>query len=333
LCFMIRSKPQMEPLTHEPSSDHEEWNESYYFIFYDKENEIGGMSRVGFKPNKKEGMTFFFLFLPDGSVGAYHANDEASHYPEKLRVENLEHTCHSQAHWHYTFEGPMLLFDNPEDFLQVKENPEVISDLLGAKIDLEYAPLSETYEYSEHMTPESLEIGKKSGDMHWEQIGRVTGTARVGDKEYHVDSCIGQRDHTHGIRDWTGVGNWFYFVVWFDEKLAINPAAILLEDGRSSTGGFLYRDGENIPLKEIHVIEHSYREGAVFPLSTELRIIDAIGDEHTLKAKPGRIVPVPFRNDDGTVSILIQSFGEFELDGRSGGYGSYEVLRKGQREE
>ena len=76
-------------------------------------------------------------------------------------------------------------------------------------------------------------------------------------------------------------------------------------------------------------MDHSYREGGVFPLSTELRIIDANGSEHNLKAKPGRIVPVPFRDNDGAVSVLIQSFGEFELDGRRGGYGSYEVLRKG----
>jgi hypothetical protein len=319
----------MEPLTHRPSSHDPNWNESFYFIFYDRSNDMGGMSRVGFKPNKKEGMTFFFMFLPDGSVAAFHANDDGSGYPDNLRVENLEHKCVNEDLWHYTFEGPMLVFRNPEDFLRVKENPEVISDLVGGKIDLQYVPINEPYEYSEHMTPESLEIGKKSGDMHWEQIGRVSGTVKIGEHEYQVDSCIGQRDHTHGIRDWTGVGNWFYFVIWFDENLAINPAAILLKDGRISTGGFMYKKGENIPLREIHVTEHSYREDGVFPVATELRIVDANGEEHTLKARPGDIVPVPFREEDGAVSILIQSFGEFELDGRSGGYGSYEVLRKG----
>ena len=270
----------------------------------------------------------FFLFLPDGSVAAYHANDDGGHYPETLRVENVEHSCLSEDSWSYSFEGPMLVFNNPEDFMHVKENPEVISDLVGAKIDLRYIPFSEAYEYSEHMTDESLEIGKKSGDKHWEQIGKVSGTVRIGEDEYNVESCIGQRDHTHGIRDWTGVGNWFYFVIWFDESLAINPAAILLEDGRMSTGGFIFKDGKCIPLMEMSVEEHTYGEDGVFPISTELRLVDAEGDRHTLKAKPGAIIPVPFRGDDGSLSVLIQSFGQFELDGRSGGYGSYEVLRK-----
>ena len=230
----------MEPVTHEPTSDDPEWNESYYFVFFDKTKRVGGMSRVGFKPNKKDGMTFFFLFLPDGSVGAYHANDDAGRYPESLKVENVQHFCIEDGKWHYTFEGPMLIFNNPEDFAQVKENPEVISDLVGAKIELYYEAINETYEYSEHMTEESLEIGKKTGDVHWEQIGTVSGTVKVGEQKFDINECIGQRDHTHGIRDWTGIGNWFYFVVWFDKNLALNPAAVVLDDGRIGSGGFIF---------------------------------------------------------------------------------------------
>lgn len=317
----------MEQLTHNPK-DEAEWNESYYFIFYDKDKQLGGMSRVGFKPNKKEGMTFFFIFLPNGAVAAFHANDDASGYPNALHVKGLEHKCIGDGSWRYTFQGPMLIFNNPEEFLHVKENPEVISDLVGGKIDLKYEALNETYEYSEHMTPESLQIGKKSGDKHWEQIGRVSGTVQIGEVIYEIGGCLGQRDHTHGIRDWTGVGNWLYFVIWFNENLAVNPAAIILEDGRLSTGGFLFKDGENIPLKTIKVIEHEYREDGIFPISTKLELTDAKGDIHILKASPGTIVPVPFGGNSGNLSILIQSFGSFQLGEIDGGYGSYEVLRK-----
>ena len=317
----------MEPLTHKPSTQ-TEWNESYYFIFYDKEKKVGGMSRVGFKPNKKEGMTFFFLFLPDGSVAAYHANDDASAYPKTIQVSNVQHDCLEDGKWYYSFEGPMLIFDDPKNFAKVKENPEVISDLVGAKIDLEYSAFNETYEYSEHMTPDSLEIGKKTGDMHWEQIGKVTGSVKVGEETFEIEGCIGQRDHTHGIRDWTGVGNWFYFVIWFNENLAINPAAVVMEDGRIGSGGFIYKDGENIPLKTIRMLDHAYEEDGIFPISTKLELIDARGQKYILKAFPGEIIPVPFRGDSGNVSFLIQSFGSFQLDDIEGGYGSYEVLRR-----
>ena len=318
----------MEPLTHKPTSQHVEWNESYYFVFYDKANKIGGMSRVGFKPNKKDGMTFFFFFLPDGSVGAYHANDDTGHYPDALRVENVEHKCIKNGQWRYSFEGPLLIFNNPEDFAQVRENPEVINDLVGGKVNLSYESHNETYEYAEHMTEEALEIGKKTGDVHWEQIGMVSGTITVGEETYVIDQCIGQRDHTHGIRDWTGIDSWFYFVVWFDENLAINPAGVVLDDGRVGPGGFIFKDGENIPIETIQVKEHILRENSDIPISTTLEITDKQGQTYILKGSPGAVVPVPFKGDEGEVSYLIQSFGSFQLDDRTGGYGSYEVLRR-----
>ncbi|TFG34313.1 hypothetical protein EU527_04175 [Candidatus Thorarchaeota archaeon] len=322
----------MEPLTHKIPSSEVEWNESYYFIFNDKNSTIGGMSRLGFKPNKKEGMTFFFLFLPNGSIAAYHANDDASNYPDTLKVENVRYSCIEDGKWEYFFEGPMLIFDNPENFAKVQQTPEVISDLVGARIHLQYSAIHETYEYSAHMTKESLEIGKKTGDMHWEQIGQVSGEITIGEETFTIVKCIGQRDHTHGIRDWNGIGNWFYFVIWFDENLAINPAAVVMDDGRIGSGGFIYKNGENIPIKSIRILEHSYREGGIFPTSTELEIIDKKGEKYKLKAHPGPIIPVPFRGNEGELSFLIQSFGTFQLNERKGGYGSYEVLRRSRHQ-
>lgn len=38
----------MEPITHKATSNHPEWNEYYYMVFYNKENNIQGMSRLGF---------------------------------------------------------------------------------------------------------------------------------------------------------------------------------------------------------------------------------------------------------------------------------------------
>jgi hypothetical protein len=143
---------------------------------------------------------------------------------------------------------------------------------------------------------------------------------------------MGQRDHTHGIRDWTGIGNWFYFVVWFNENLCINPAAIMMDDGRLGTGGFIFKDGENIPLVQMELKEHEFRDDGLFPKRTVLELTDAKGGKHTLIGKPGAIVPVPFIDKDGNKSILVQSFGEFQLNNYKGGYGSYEVLRRMSKE-
>jgi hypothetical protein len=286
----------MEPMTHSPRSSDSEWNESYYFIFYDKKHSLGAMSRVGFKPNKKEGMTFLFMFLPDGTAAAFHANDDGGSYPDALSVEGMSHHPVKDDVWCYRFEGPLVIVEDPETLPRVREEPELISDIQDTELELYLYAINEPYEYSEHMTPDSLEMGKKSGDMHWEQIGKVKGTVRIGEKIYEIDGAMGQRDHTHGIRDWTGIGNWFYFVIWFDEHLCVNPAAIVGEDGRLASGGFLFRDGSNIPILEIRLLSHEFREDGVFPVSTEMELIDANGTKHLLRAEPGPIIPVPFRD-------------------------------------
>jgi hypothetical protein len=321
----------MEPIVNKTDSTHREWNESYYFAFHSKSHNLGGVSRIGFKPNKPEGMTFFFLFLPDGSAAGYHLVNKSRKYSKDLRVGGMAHLPQNDETWNYEFHGNMILVKNPETLPDVLEHPKLISGTPKVDINFKFKPLNSPYEYAEFMTPESLELGKKAGDKHWEQIAKVNGELTIDDKSYEIKNMIGQRDHTYGIRDWTGVGDWLYYVVWFSKKLAINPAAIVSDDGRMSTGGFLFEDGKNIPLKSIRIVDQKFREDGIFPVSSKLEITDRLGKEHILKAQVGPIVPVPFQDEEKNKSILIQSFGSFELDGITGGYGTFETLRKTRR--
>ena len=319
----------MEPITHpDLQTDHLEWNESYYFVFYDKKNSLGGMTRLGFKPNKEEGMSFFFLFLPNGSAAGYFREQKVKNYDKILKVGGVCHNYQFKSKLNYQFKGNMIFVQNPEDLPKVRELPKLISKTEKVNMDISFDPINETYEYSEHMTPESLAIGKRAGDKHWEQIAVLSGKIQIGDTEYLIENALGQRDHTYGVRDWTGVGDWLYYVVWFNKNLAINPAAIITDDGNLSTGGFLYKDGKNIPLKSIDVVDQQFREDGVFPISSELELIDDLGNNHTLKARVGPIIPIPFKDKEGNRSILVQSMGNFELDGIKEGYGSFETLRR-----
>lgn len=321
----------MEPLTHENfCTDHPEWNESYYFVFYSKEHDIGGMSRIGFKPNKPEGMTFFFLFLPDGSGAGHFQTNKKKNYLDSISVGKMCHANLSDGHWNYSFKGKMIFVENCEVLPKVREDPSLMKGMKSVNMNLDFKAINDTYEYAEFMTPESLEIGKKAGDKHWEQIAEINGMVEIDGKEYSIDRAIGQRDHTYGVRDWTGVGNWLYYVIWFDKKLAINPAVVVTDHGRVSTGGFLFKDGKNIPLKEIKIMNQKFRDDGIFPISSELEIIDFNDSKHILHAQAGRTIPLPFKDKEGNESILIQSFGNFELDGRKGGYGTFETLRKAQ---
>lgn len=323
------SNKSMEPPTHRPGA-HREWNESYYLCFSDRHNGISGMTRLGFKPNKDEGMTFLLLFLPDGSVAGFQATEKINGYPERLEVAGMTHERRLDGSWRYSFQGRMVVVKNPSDFPLIRENPSLISAMAPVTMHLKFQPIQPTYEYSENMTPESLEIGKKSGDEHWEQMAKISGEIRVGEQVYVLRDVLGERDHTHGARDWTGIGNWIYYVVWFNEHLAINPAAIVLDDGRVSVGGFLWKDGVNTPIVGFRILEQRFRDGVV-PVSSVLELTDKNGVKHILKGRAGPVVPLPFVDEHGKVSVLAQSFGEYELDGVTGGYGTYETLRVGEK--
>ena len=84
----------------------------------------------------------------------------------------------------------------------------------------------------------------------------------------------------------------------------------------------------NIPIMEIVLLSHELREDGGFPIRTELELVDAEGRKYKLRGQPGPIIPVPFTDASGKRSILVQSFGSFELDDHRGGYGSYETLSK-----
>jgi hypothetical protein len=318
----------MEPITHKPGS-HREWNESYYLCFSDRSNGVSGMTRLGFKPNKQEATTFLLLFLPDGSVAGFQAAEKMGER-KQLTVAGMTHERRPDGSWRYTFQGRMMVVKNPGDFPKIRENPALVTAMVPVTMHIKFTPIQPTYEYSENMTPESLEIGKKSGDEHWEQMAKLEGEVRVGQHVYVLKDVLGERDHTHGVRDWTGIGNWIYYVVWFNENLAINPAAIVLDDGRVSVGGYIWKDGENIPLVGFRIVDQQFRDGVV-PVSSTLELTDKKGDVHVLKGKAGPVVPLPFVDEHGEVSVLSQSFGEYELDGVKGGYGTFETLRVAKR--
>lgn len=292
---------------------------------------MSGMTRLGFKPNKGEAMAFLLLFLPDGSVAGHQAMGPIEGYPARLEAGGIIHEIQPGGSCRYRFDGRMAVVEDPKSFPRIEVNPGLISKVLPVHMDLVFKPLNQTYEYSEHMTPESLELGKKSGDEHWEQMALMNGEIALGEEAFVLDGVMGQRDHTHGVRDWTGVGNWLYYVVWFNAELAVNPAAIIADDGRISTGGFLFKDGRNIPIKSMRIIDQEFRDD-VLPVSSELQLVDADEIKHTLRGKAGPVVPLPFKDGRGNVSVLAQGFGSFELDGVRGGYGSFETLRVTRKE-
>lgn len=319
-----------EPLAHEAKSN-PEWDESYYFVFFDKRQNLGGMTRLGFKPNKDEGMAFFILFFPDGSAGSYQNMERIDDNTRKKRLQagQVIHQPRLDGEWKYQLQANITITKRPEDLGKIDQHPELVSKMMPISMNVTFTPLNDVYEYSQNMSSKSREIGKKVGDAHWGQIGKVKGQIKLGDMVFSLEEAMGQRDHTHGVREWTGIASWLYYVVWFSEKLCINLAALVTEDGEVSTGGVIFKNGKNIPIMSIRILDEEFHED-VFPVSSKLELVDGFDGTHVLEGRAGPVVPVPFIDKEGNTSILAQSFGGFTFDGLAGGYGYFETLRRTQ---
>lgn len=250
-----------------------------------------------------------------------------AHENKRLQAGQIVHQPQLDGIWKYGLVGNIAVTRKPEDLGKIAEHPELVSKMLPVSMNVSLTPINDVYEYSENMTLENKELEKKSGDEHWEQTGKVNGQIKLGEMTFSIEDVMGQRDHTIGVRDWISASNCLYYVIWFSEDFCASPSAIISEEGRVSAGGFIFKNGKNIPIKNIRVLDQEFRE-EVFPVSSKLELIDGANQTHLLEGQAGPVVPVPFTDKEDNLSILAQSFGTFTLDGVADGYGSFETLRK-----
>jgi len=84
----------------------EEWNESFYFNFYDRGQDICGFMRIGLKPSKKLKDVFCFLMLPDGSVMGI--KDSVAMEDNELEAKGLKLAkVEDEKKWHLEFSGEL----------------------------------------------------------------------------------------------------------------------------------------------------------------------------------------------------------------------------------
>ena len=81
---------------------HEEWNESYYFNFHDKNNDITAFMRIGNKVNKNEKSMFFFLMSPKMIAGI---KLETPFDNEPLNIAGLDFQEIESGKWNLKYNG------------------------------------------------------------------------------------------------------------------------------------------------------------------------------------------------------------------------------------
>lgn len=286
-----------------------DWNESFYFSFYDKENDICAFMRIGLKPNRLQKNVFGFLIMPDGNIIGI--KRDVPFKDTELNAAGLVfHKIVPEKRWKLMFNGS--LYSLLEEGRPLKR----------VSFMLDWEGLNDVFNYRDCVSAEKEFISKKVASEHLEQFGNVKGLLEVGGRQYDIDG-LGERDHSWGVRDWTAPRMWIWLTCQFSEDCALNVTKLVVDQGVVDAG-FIHLDGRNIPIMEAK-IDTVYGDAGA-PESFEMVLKDKEGGSHYVTANIVKKAIMEFPNPEGYgISLMHETLAEYRMDDKVG-YGIAEYL-------
>lgn len=196
------------------------WQESWYFNFSDPASGVWGLSRIGYRPSRNTADGLLMAVI-DGKPEVLYAPvgrrldspKVTIDSPRLVKTNALEYRCEDAlGRWRITAKTARLEFDVTFE----AETPAHVFPAMDAK-------------------------QASAASDHYEQSGRVTGTLRLGEIERTLNGR-GQRDHSWGPRDWSGVGEWIWLSGQFESGWCMNWWSVGEGEGATVTGFVGYKD-------------------------------------------------------------------------------------------
>lgn len=196
------------------------WQESWYFNFSDPETGVWGLSRIGYRPSNGVADGLLLAVIDNKPEVLYapmarplDSANVAIDSPRLIKTNGLEYRCEETLkRWRITAKTSRLDFD----VLFAAETPA-------------------------HVFPSMDARQASAASDHYEQSGAVTGKLRIGGVERAINGR-GQRDHSWGPRDWSGVGDWIWLSGQFESGWCMNWWSVGEGEGATVTGFVGYKD-------------------------------------------------------------------------------------------
>jgi hypothetical protein len=217
----IYSDDDVQP--HTPSDAHL-WNESMYLVWYDDVAGAGGFHRFGYQPNR--GTVNYQLGISTRSGCRYRRTRPLTPGNGRERVD-----------------GGFAI----DDFLTVLHRPNGVrwqTQDEHLQFDIVFEDFMPRYKAPELWGFRSSKESVLDANIsdHYQLSGRVTGTCRLDDELIDI-SCLGYRDHSWGVRDWSVLAPFRCFTAQFGPDLAVSYNTMIGGDDRRLTIGHVYRSG------------------------------------------------------------------------------------------
>lgn len=280
---------------------HEEWNESYYFNFHDKTNDLTAFMRIGNKVNKNEKSMFFFIMSPKLVAGM---KLETTCDDDPLSIAGLKYKELENGIWELKYDGQIFdpLSNVPNEF--------------KVKMDVKWEALNPVMDYVDCVDEKQAEMSSNVASEHYEQFGRASGNISIDAESYDIEA-LGERDLSLGVRAWESPKMWMWINSEFSNDEAFNITKLSVEEG-DIDAGYFYVDSVNEPLIKSE-IDLKYNNG--LPSNFSMKLFDKKGSQYTVTGEVIRFGMIPVDEK----MLLIETISKYNWENKEG-YGVAEFL-------
>ncbi|MCC7090080.1 MAG: hypothetical protein IT295_13065 [Dehalococcoidia bacterium] len=308
-------KPE-DDYTH-PLGPEENFNESVYFNFFDREKQMGGFLRIGNRANEGHAEMTVIVYQPDGSALFNYKRPQISSNDGwdagGLKVEVLVPGEKIRT----TFAGTVVYLADPREMREpsvaFKENPhkKIKLDLLHEGVGAIYGHVAD---------PNAEGAQSDFARAHYEQHMRVTGTLQVEDGPVLEIRGHGLRDHSWGPRYWQSTPSYRWITGNFGDDLGMVVSIV-----GDRVGGVFHRGSDEIiQIKNVE-LETSYEGNTNYHSGLKAKLTLADGKTHLLEGVVKGFIPLRNRRA-GMFTHIGEGMTEYTLDGERKGYGLSEYL-------
>lgn len=304
-------KPE-DDYTH-PLGPEENFNESVYFNFFDKDQQLGGFVRIGNRANEGYAEMTVIVYLPDGSALFNYKRPQISNNDAwdagGLKVEVLTPGEKIRT----TYEGSAVFLKDPIEMREpgdaFKQNPHK-----KIKVDVVHTGVGPMYG---HVGAEG--DGNDFARAHYEQHMAIEGTIEIEGEEPRSIKGHGLRDHSWGPRYWQSTPSYRWITGNYGDDLGMVISVV-----GDRVGGVFHKGQELHRIKDVK-LDTSYAGDTNYHESLKAEVTLENGDKHTVEGKVKGFIPLRNRRA-GMFTHIGEGMTEYVLDGQRVGYGLSEYL-------
>ncbi len=307
-------KPE-DDYTH-PLGPEENFNESVYFNFFDREKKMGGFLRIGNRANEGHAEMTVIVYQPDGSALFNYKRPQISSNDGwdagGLKVDVVEPGEKIRT----TYEGSVVYLADPREMREpgdaFKQNPhkKIKLDLLHEGVGPIYGHVAE---------PSDSNSQNDFARAHYEQHMRVTGTLQVEDGPVLEITGHGLRDHSWGPRYWQSTPSYRWITGNYGDDLGMVMSIV-----GDHVGGVFHKGQELHRITDIK-LDTQYEGDTNYHTALKATVKLDNGDEHVVEGKVTGFIPLRNRRA-GMFTHIGEGMTEYILDGKRLGYGLSEYL-------